>query len=129
MRDTPRTDRRASGIIGFFSCETVPAGFARDLERELEEVQAKLQWFMENQNQIAMDLIRDSVSPQKLADALVNAGVIHAQAIEDKEGYDDYRTWDRLKVASDILANVASDLSSPAGCASEAKAERGAGED
>jgi hypothetical protein len=109
MSDTPRTDRRASGIIGFFSCETVPAGFARDLEREL----AKLQWFMENQNQIAMELIRDSVSPQKLADALVNAGVIHAQAIEDKEGYDDYRTWDRLKVASDILSNASDHRCSP----------------
>jgi hypothetical protein len=34
MSDTPRTDMRASGIIGFFSCETVPAGFARDMERE-----------------------------------------------------------------------------------------------
>ncbi len=33
MSDTPKTDKRASGIIGFFSGETVPAGFARELER------------------------------------------------------------------------------------------------
>jgi argonaute-like protein implicated in RNA metabolism and viral defense len=109
MSDTPRTDAaeltepHEVRELGF--C-VVRADFARELERELQEAQAKLQWFMENQNQIAMELIRDSVSPQKLADALVNPGVIHAQAIEDKEGYDDYRTWDRLKVASDILPNV-----------------------
>jgi hypothetical protein len=33
--DTPLTDRKAVDHIGFYSCATVPASFARDLEREL----------------------------------------------------------------------------------------------
>jgi len=35
--NTPQTDKQATGIIGFFSCETVPASFARKLERERNE--------------------------------------------------------------------------------------------
>ena len=35
--DTPETDAKASDIIGFFSCATVPASFARRLERERNE--------------------------------------------------------------------------------------------
>ncbi len=34
MSDTPETDAKASPHIGFFSCATVPAEFARRLERE-----------------------------------------------------------------------------------------------
>ena len=34
---TPLTDSKATGIIGFYSCETVPADFARKLERELND--------------------------------------------------------------------------------------------
>ncbi|MBU6182662.1 MAG: hypothetical protein KGR46_07615 [Verrucomicrobia bacterium] len=37
MSDTPETDAKASDIIGFFSCATVPAEFARNLERERDE--------------------------------------------------------------------------------------------
>lgn len=40
--NTPRTDKKASGIIGFFSCETVPASFARELEQELSDAIAAL---------------------------------------------------------------------------------------
>ncbi len=36
-RDTPETDAKASPHIGFFSCATVPAEFARSLERERDE--------------------------------------------------------------------------------------------
>ena len=32
---TPRTDAKAVAITGFYSCATVPADFARQLEREL----------------------------------------------------------------------------------------------
>jgi hypothetical protein len=35
--ETPETDSKATGIIGFFSCETVPANFARKMERERDE--------------------------------------------------------------------------------------------
>ena len=37
MSNTPETDAKASDIIGFFSCATVPADFARKLERERDE--------------------------------------------------------------------------------------------
>jgi len=35
--DTPRTDENAVSHIGFYTCATVPADFARELERELEQ--------------------------------------------------------------------------------------------
>jgi hypothetical protein len=37
MSDTPETDAAASPHIGFFSCATVTAEFARRLERERNE--------------------------------------------------------------------------------------------
>jgi hypothetical protein len=37
MSDTPETDERAVPHIGFYSCATVPAEFARNLERERDE--------------------------------------------------------------------------------------------
>jgi hypothetical protein len=55
MSDTPRTDAQ---IYTDGQDPMVHADFARELERELQEAQAKLQWFFKNQNQIAMDLIR-----------------------------------------------------------------------
>ena len=39
--DTPRTDDIATDIIGFYSCATVPADFARELERQLAAVEAE----------------------------------------------------------------------------------------
>ena len=39
---TPETDAKASDIIGFFSCATVPADFARKLERERDEAMEAL---------------------------------------------------------------------------------------
>jgi hypothetical protein len=41
MSDTPETDAKASPHIGFFSCATVPADFARQLERERDEAREK----------------------------------------------------------------------------------------
>jgi hypothetical protein len=37
MNDTPETDAASSPHIGFFSCATVTAEFARRLERERDE--------------------------------------------------------------------------------------------
>ena len=37
MSDTPQTDAKAVSVIGFYSCATVPADFARCLERERNE--------------------------------------------------------------------------------------------
>jgi len=41
MSDTPETDAKASPHIGFYSCATVPANFARALERERDEARAE----------------------------------------------------------------------------------------
>jgi hypothetical protein len=41
MSDTPETDKKASPHIGFYSCATVPAEFARSLERERDEARAQ----------------------------------------------------------------------------------------
>jgi hypothetical protein len=38
---TPETDAKASPHIGFYSCATVPANFARALERERDEAREK----------------------------------------------------------------------------------------
>jgi hypothetical protein len=40
MSDTPETDELAVGAIGFYSCATVPADFARRLERERDEARS-----------------------------------------------------------------------------------------
>ena len=42
MSETPETDERAVPHIGFYSCATVPAEFARKLERERDEAREKL---------------------------------------------------------------------------------------
>ena len=43
MSDTPDTDQRAVPHIGFYSCSTVPAEFARKLERERDEAREGLE--------------------------------------------------------------------------------------
>jgi hypothetical protein len=40
--DTPETDAKASTHIGFYSCATVTADFARRLERERNDLQDRL---------------------------------------------------------------------------------------
>ena len=41
--ETPRTDAKSVGIIGFYSCATVPASFSRELERELAASKAEIE--------------------------------------------------------------------------------------
>lgn len=48
--DTPESDKKATDIIGFFSCATVPADFARKLERQRDALK------------IAADLMRDAMT-------------------------------------------------------------------
>jgi len=45
MSDTPETDQNAVPHIGFYSCATVPAEFARKLERERDEAREQAQRF------------------------------------------------------------------------------------
>ena len=40
--DTPRTDEKSVSISGFYSCATVPADFAKGLERELNASKAEV---------------------------------------------------------------------------------------
>ena len=47
MSDTPETDAKACDIIGFFSCATVPAEFARNLERERDEAREEAEYWKE----------------------------------------------------------------------------------
>jgi hypothetical protein len=66
--DTPRTDANAVDHIGFYSCATVPASFARDLERELAASQAEVaelktgkvfvdpKWIYDLETQLAISL-------------------------------------------------------------------------
>ena len=42
MTGTPETDQKAVPHIGFYSCATVPAEFARKLERERDEARDAL---------------------------------------------------------------------------------------
>jgi hypothetical protein len=42
MSDTPETDSKASPHIGFYSCATVPASFARALEQERDKAREEL---------------------------------------------------------------------------------------
>tara|TARA_R110000868_G_scaffold382554_1_gene649172 strand:- start:265 stop:573 length:309 start_codon:yes stop_codon:yes gene_type:complete len=47
-RPTPDTDEKAVSHIGFYSCATVPANFARALERERDEAREDLEhWKIE----------------------------------------------------------------------------------
>jgi len=42
MTGTPETDQKAVPHIGFYSCATVPAEFARKLERERDEALSQI---------------------------------------------------------------------------------------
>jgi hypothetical protein len=59
MSNTPETDIKASLHIGFFSCATVPADFARQLERERDEAR-----------KIAEKLRKERFEARKFASAL-----------------------------------------------------------
>ena len=76
---TPETDAKASDIIGFFSCATVPAEFARKLERERDEARKKIKtpaWIP-----VAQALPDDDATVLiHLADGGVEAGFLDAGA-------------------------------------------------
>ena len=60
ITNTPETDQKASPHIGFYSCATVPAEFARKLERERDEAWELLnsrEAFVIAQQSVITDLI------------------------------------------------------------------------
>ncbi len=81
MSDTPDTDQKAVPHIGFYSCATVPAEFARKLERERDEAREKYATeateHMLAVNKLANE--RDEAR-EELYDIRLNLG-------EDAEGY------------------------------------------
>jgi hypothetical protein len=43
MSDTPETDAKVSGHIGFYSCATVPAELCRRMERERNQARDQVE--------------------------------------------------------------------------------------
>jgi hypothetical protein len=81
MSDTPETDERAVPHIGFYSCATVPAEFARQLERERDEAREKYATEA-TEHMLAVNKLckeRDEAR-EELHDIRLNLG-------EDAEGY------------------------------------------
>jgi hypothetical protein len=55
--NTPETDKKSTGITGFYSCETVPASFARKLEIERDTAQREAARLKSERNE-ARDMLR-----------------------------------------------------------------------
>ena len=80
-KPTPETDAKASPHIGFYSCETVPAEFARKLERERDEARESLKHISEygtEEINATIDL------RQKLATALVERDEAKSELVSEK---------------------------------------------
>jgi hypothetical protein len=68
-RPTPETDAKASPHIGFYSCATVPADFARRLERERDEARDQVQAMREAIREVSLQLT--------FAEKVSGASVLH----------------------------------------------------
>lgn len=68
-RPTPETDAKASPHIGFYSCATVPADFARRLERERDEAR--------EENEAMRGAIREVSLQLTFAEKVSGASVLH----------------------------------------------------
>ena len=78
-RPTPETDAKASPHIGFYSCATVPANFARALERERDEAR--------EQNQAMREAIREAHTALSLLD---DCRLFHADSMDIDGSTTDY---------------------------------------
>lgn len=58
MSDTPRTDALAASPIGFYSCATVPADFARMLEEEVISLIAQKDMLQDKVHELESDVSR-----------------------------------------------------------------------
>jgi len=72
MSDTPETDAKVSGHIGFYSCATVPAELCRRMERERDESQATLtdihRWIERNHPDGFIDSLSFSQNLERVTD-------------------------------------------------------------
>jgi hypothetical protein len=62
MSDTPETDAKVSGHIGFYSCATVPAELCRRMERERDRARKLAEEFHKDQTRLLME--RDEAREQ-----------------------------------------------------------------
>jgi hypothetical protein len=67
---TPETDKQAVNVIGWYSCATVPADFARKLERERDEAREKAERYRLEANAMMAKLHELQTYADKLADGL-----------------------------------------------------------
>ena len=88
---TPDTDERASPHIGFYSCATVPAEFARKLERERDEALAGRQAYKQLAVKHAQGRDEAREEANKLSGAYEDATNYYARIIELKEELDEAR--------------------------------------
>ena len=70
MNNTPETDQKAVPHIGFYSCATVPAEFARKLERDRDEARAGRHAYKELAFKHAQERDEARVDAAALADKL-----------------------------------------------------------
>ena len=75
MSDTPETEKQAIGVIGFYSCATVPADLARRLERERDE--ARIQY--RSTEALAMALVK-TIDELKTEKAELTVKLVNLQA-------------------------------------------------
>ena len=71
MSDTPETDAKVSGHIGFYSCATVPAELCRRMERERDEARKKAERYRLEANALMMqrdELLERNAKLRDIAD-------------------------------------------------------------
>jgi hypothetical protein len=77
-RQTPETDAAASPHIGFFSCATTTAAFARKLERERDEAR--------EQNAKLRDIAERAIEEMESGDPVGTSDAYRAELDQLKEG-------------------------------------------
>jgi hypothetical protein len=96
MSNTPETDIKASPHIGFFSCATVPADFARQLERERDEALAEIDRLQKGgcaRDQRTTQFCAEAVSAIRERDEARGEAVRYRSLYYQKLGIDTSASW------------------------------------
>jgi hypothetical protein len=91
MSDTPDTDQKAVPHIGFYSCATVPAEFARKLERERDQAIAGRQAY----KQLAVKHAQERDEAREMAQQMSESNQV---LMADVRFY--RNAWEQLKEAA-----------------------------
>ena len=94
---TPETDAKASPHIGFYSCATVPAEFARQLERERDEWAKMCALYKQERDEALKnsDVLRDIIKGTVTARNSALTDLTEAERERD-EAREDLRRLNRL---------------------------------